>query len=639
MKNKIYILLAFIPLFFTSCSESVLDRPPMTVFTDDSFWTSEDRLRLFATGFYSDVNHIGLFQGYCRNYELFYVPVRSMLNSDDFATGGVQTGFTTASTGSTSYYIDGVWPNRGWYFTIVRKANLFLNRIEKVAKPAITDEAYKHWSGIARFFKALEYSELVKTYGDVPWFEEEVLDTDKDQMFKDRDPRELVTDKIYDDLKYALANVRLSDGVKGVTVNRDVVAGYASRIMLFEGTWQWYHNNNTTLAKKYLEFAVEAAELIMNNSNYSIHTDFHSLFGSENLADNKECIMYRHYDAASVMHCIASYCNGIENQVGGANLSLLKSFICNDGDVWQSSGSFAAAGITIGTPGTEEFTLENLIKTRDPRFEATFFHHYRVNTPTLIYCNKFIDRIGTGYIYSGTLPVKYAGSTNTNDAPVMRLGEILLNYIEAKVVLAAHLGGAAVTQADIDKSINALRNRPIDATATARGVKKTDPLLLASLPNDPDRDTDVPALVWEVRRERRMELIYETPGRLMDIKRWKKLDYMTSGSASTHDIMVGSWIDYTAVNPAIDPNGFLQTRTAPVTGDSYINELGVRKADGTVVMFNGTNRSDMIGFNITLGGKVRTQEPIAKHYLAPVPEAQRNFYTEQGYTLSNNPGW
>ncbi|MDR2292373.1 MAG: RagB/SusD family nutrient uptake outer membrane protein [Prevotellaceae bacterium] len=635
MKNKILILLTALSLFISSCSDNVLDRPPLTVFTDATYWTSEDRLRLFANGFYNDVNNIGFFQGYSRSWALYYVPVRSLFVSDDFANSGTQTGFTNTSTGSTSYYIDGVWPGRGWYFTIVRKANLFLNRIENIAKPAITEESYNHWSGIARFFRAFEYTELVKTYGDVPWFGDEIKDTEKDIMFKDRDSRDIVMDNVYDDLKYAFENVRLNDGNAGTTVNRYVVAAYTSRIMLWEGTWQWYHKNNATLAKKFLDFAVEAAEFVMNSGNYEIQTDFHTLFGSDNLSNNKECILFRHYDAAAspsaVTHCIASYCNTQESQEGGANLSLLKSFICNDGKVWQNSNSFTDASISLASEG-EKFRIENLIKTRDPRFEATFYYQYKSASPTLLYCNKFIDRIGTEGNNPGNV-AKYSSMTNTNDAPVMRLGEVLLNYIEAKAVLAEHLGGAAVTQNDIDKSVNALRDRPIDAVAQSRGVKQTAHMLLSNLPHDPDRDADVPEIIWEIRRERRMELIYEASTRLFDLRRWKKLDYMQSG-ADFPDIMCSIWIDYTATDPA-DPAGILSSRM----NEGSINIIGVRKLDGTVVKYNGTNASDLVGFNLTYNGQPRTQEPEEKHYLAPVPQSQRNFYTSQGYTLSNNLGW
>ena len=44
------------------------------------------------------------------------------------------------------------------------------------------------------------------------------------------------------------------------------------------------------------------------------------------------------------------------------------------------------------------------------------------------------------------------------------------------------MGGPAIAQADIDKSINAIRNRPLDDAATAKGVKKTAPLFFRRFP-------------------------------------------------------------------------------------------------------------------------------------------------------------
>ena len=82
------------------------------------------------------------------------------------------------------------------------------------------------------------------------------------------------------------------------------------------------------------------------------------------------------------------------------------------------------------------------------------------------------------------------------------------------------MGEAAVTQGDIDISINAIRNRDLDVEAIAKGVQKTAPMKLADITEAfaPDRDADVPALIWEIRRERRMEFVYEHT-RLADIRR------------------------------------------------------------------------------------------------------------------------
>ena len=45
--------------------------------------------------------------------------------------------------------------------------------------------------------------------------------------------------------------------------------------------------------------------------------------------------------------------------------------------------------------------------------------------------------------------------------------------------------------------------------------------------------------MWEIRRERRMEFIFETQ-RLNDIRRWFKLDYMDNKKHP--ETMLGAWL-------------------------------------------------------------------------------------------------
>ena len=108
--------------------------------------------------------------------------------------------------------------------------------------------------------------------------------------------------------------------------------------MLFEGTFQHYHGLDAARAKKYLEFAVEAGAAVMNSNKYNFTQDFKSIFASDNLSGHPEVLLYRAYDAAlGVTHAIGSYHNGTEVVGVDANLVLIKSFIANDGKVWQNS--------------------------------------------------------------------------------------------------------------------------------------------------------------------------------------------------------------------------------------------------------------------------------------------------------------
>ena len=184
--------------------------------------------------------------------------------------------------------------------------------------------------------------------------------------------------------------------------------------------------------------------------------------------------------------------------------------------------------------------------------------------------------------------------------------------------MAQSFGGSAVTQADIDKSINAIRNRPLDATAIANGVKKTAPMNLATLVDDPDRDADVPSLIWEIRRERRMEFVYEHT-RLLDIKRWKKIEYMDN--LKYPDTMYGPWVNF-----AKDVPDYLST--------AYKGNLIVRKADGTLVTYDGTNGSQMVGYYKIRKSTPRDAFDYEKAYLSPIGVQEIQTYTNLGYTLT-----
>jgi hypothetical protein len=214
----------------------------------------------------------------------------------------------------------------------------------------------------------------------------------------------------------------------------------------------------------------------------------------------------------------------------------------------------------------------------------------------------------------------YGSSTNTNDAPVLRLAEVVLNWIEAKAELAT-MGGEAVTQSDIDASINAIRSRPLDATAIAKGIKKTAALSLASMPDDPDRDPDVSALLWEIRRERRMEFVFEHT-RLMDIKRWKKINYMKN---TDPDNMLGLWTNF-------------QTEFPEFLVASKKGKLKVRKDDGTVITYDGTNGAAMVGYYVPENVSNR-DDFNDRVYLAPVGNTQISEYLDKGYKLTQTPGW
>jgi starch-binding outer membrane protein, SusD/RagB family len=611
MKFSKYLYSLLACFLLLSCKKDVLDRPPLTDIIDGpNFWRNENDVRLYANAFYTNY-----FNGYNSSFTADYTPVRGYTFSDDLTGKNVQSNFESSvptSRGSTSETASWMSQYAGptWDFAWVRKSNIFIDRLDNVVKPKISEEAYNHWMAVAKFFRGFEYSRLVSVFGDVPYFDKEVLNTDLATLYKDRDDRGVVMDKVYDDFKFVLSNIRENDGPQNL--NKYIAAAFISRFMLFEGTYQHYHNLDAARAKKYLEFAVEAAEIVMNSGKYNFSKDFKSLFASESLAGHPEVLLYRVYDAAlNITHSIGSYSNGTEVVGVDPNLVLVKSFIVNDGKVWQNS--------TV--PNANSFAIADLVKTRDPRFEASFIDKVNGASATLLYGYKFASREAITYI-GKTYPAAWGSNTNTSDAPVMRLAEVVLNWIEAKAVLAEYYGGPAVTQGDLDKSINAIRSRPLDAAAIAKGVQKTAPLMLGDLPNDPAKDPEISDLIWEIRRERRMEFVFEHT-RLLDLKRWKKLQYMDF--STNPDYFLGPWVNVKAEIPS-----YLTTANK--------GKVRVKKEDGTIVTWDGTNADAMVGYWMVENAQNRLSF-TDKSYLSPVGQSQIIQYQEKGYTLTQTTGW
>ena len=90
-----------------------------------------------------------------------------------------------------------------------------------------------------------------------------------------------------------------------------------------------------------------------------------------------------------------------------------------------------------------------------------------------------------------------------------------MNYVEARCEIAI-VGGDAFTQSDLDKSINELRKRQLtqwkktEAQTMPTVQLNGDNLSVNGITiNDPARDPEVNPVLWEIRRERRIELIME----------------------------------------------------------------------------------------------------------------------------------
>lgn len=560
MKKLLISIIPALALMSSSCQDYLTKLPEDKLTDDPAFWASESNVENYSYGFYTTY-----FTGYGMKDTWGKYFTGETLN-DDFAPT-TPTTFTKTEPATSS----------AWSFKNVRKANQF---IENVSKSAMPENAKRHWVGIGRFFRAMEYCNLMQDYGDVPWFDKVLSETDA-ELYRPRDARKFVVSKVLEDFEYAANNVRDTDDK--LKINKNVVLSFMTRRMLYEASVLKYHNLDQDLASDLFRKVKEAALIVMNSGKYAIVDNYRDLFSSLSLAGNKEVILYREYATGLVTHNLVTY-NNTESQTG-ASKDLLDSYLKSDG--------------TIVTPDADK-DYNTYMTNRDGRLLQTFSPELRVrgefsNFSTTGYaCHKFLNE---------DLKDKQEGKSNLNptDAPVMRYAEVLLNYAEA----CAELG--SVTQSDLDASINLIRARKT-TKLPALQVMGTSPAVNGVTYDDPKRDPSVSPILWEIRRERRVELAMEG-FRNSDLKRWAKYKYLNTQSS---DINRGAWIRK-ADHPKMT-EVFIENDAA----EGYIIPAPKKE---TQRYFNET---DIMSTRV---------------YLEPLPLDQITLYDANGFVLKQNPGW
>lgn len=532
-----------------SCSDDYFNRGSQIKFDDTNFWSSEGNVKTYCYEFYN--RFVGFSTG--TDGDFYFTTF-----TDDQAASGMNLFPTTAPSTSAA-----------WTFAYVRKANLLLERVDQVP---MSEDAKNHYRGIARFFRAFEYATLVKRYGDVPWIDKYLDQSQTDEIYKPRTARDVVVDNILADLDFAAANVRtraVADALSDKnTVNKTVVYALISRVALYEASICKYQSNNNERAKTLFTKAVTASQFVIDQG-YTLSPSYKDVYSSLDLASNKEVLLYKNYVTAVMTHSVVGYTNS-STMISGLTKDAIDSYLCKDG-----------LPISLSTLYQGDADISKTLANRDDRLLKTVDNVLcYTGTP-----NSKGFTSSTGYkitkFDNAAMPAsEVLAPNNTTDAPLFWLAETLLNYAEA----AVELGTA--TQADLNKTVNLLRARA--------GVAALD---MNNVPNDPKRDTDVSALLWEVRRERRVELVMDG-FRQWDLRRWKKLNYL---------------------DPITKPDIFKGAKIVPKP--------------------SGGPKVDANNYITPYGTTLRPVDQLTRNYLDPIPTGQLTLYQLNNVNFPQNPGW
>ncbi|MDR2147893.1 MAG: RagB/SusD family nutrient uptake outer membrane protein [Tannerella sp.] len=542
--------------------DSILDKEPLDRFTNANFWTNAANVQGYANTFYNEFTGYGNGSG----TGLFYFQTLSDDQAgNSFSDWGQKNNLTTNSTWSGAYIE-------------IRRANIMIENVPNIQE---TDAVKNHWLGVARLMRAYEYFRLVRMFGDVPYADKSLDITDEGILYGPRTNRDQVMDNVLEDLNFAVANI--DDVTSKITWSRNMAQAMKADICLYEGTFRKYRRSedgqpapDAAGATRFLTECKTACSAIMGKFT-TLNTSYQGNYNSTDLSSNPEMIFYKAYRQTVLVHSLIAYtCSS--TKISGMTMDAFNAYLFKDGrPLALTDGDKNIIAPMID----DDLSIAAMLDVRDERLRQTV-------DPVLMYVGNTYARSGamemtstTGFgvcKYDNTsIPADFRRNTNSNytHAPLFWLSVVYLNYAEA----CAELG--AITDNDLDISINKLKDR-------ARL-----PHLSATVGfDDPANNHGVSSLIWEIRRERRCELMFDNWFRYWDLVRWHQLDKLDS-----------------SVYPAI-------LLGADVRNDS-------------------DNEAPTVGTNIDgSNGAVRTYE--SKYYLYPIPSGQVDLNPQLN---PNNPGW
>jgi hypothetical protein len=465
--------------------------------------------------------------------------------------------------------------------------NYFLENMGKAAAGVADDQTMKHYEGVGRFWRAWFYYDMVRKFGDVPWYDQPIDADDTENLYKLRDSREYVMDKVLEDLNFASTYCSDADKYcKRTLINKYVALALKARVCLYEGTYRKYHSTNPSTgdawtdagaSTRFLNECVSACEELMNTEKFSlvsspgaVETQYRKLF-TQQAVNYTEVILAREYQANVLMHDVTLVFNSAGNNTNrfSPTEEFVNTYLCLDGTRFTDIPDYQTMSFidetqnrdyrlkqTMITPGFQK-KVGGVMTLWKPNWNITFtgYQVIKFNIDDDAY-----EPVGISY----------------NSIPIFRYAEILLNYAEAKYELGQF------SQTIWDGTIKLLRER-----SGVNGMAPTtaDTYMIQYYNN---KISDMWLL--EIRRDRAIELFMEGSLRYDDLMRWDQGDMLQKTWSSIY-------IPQKDVGYDIDGNGtpdIMLVDQAPANPDQTIYYINLSKAtyytytNGRLQKANGT---------------------------------------------------
>lgn len=510
MKKLIYTFCLLAGMTFSAC-EDWLVKDPLNQITDVNLTYTAEECKLYVNQFYT--SFWGSPNGYIYHIDKGSDNLLSYSYNDNKDL--IEGLHVVPSTGEG-------WGTTEW--GKIRSVNFLLNNYKQSKE---LDKADKY-IGEAYFFRAmLYYEQFLKKFGGAPWIEN-ILGLESEELTAPRLKRNELADKILGDMDEAINRLPSHNLQARGRISKEVAMLYKARIALFEGTWEKYHAGTVFAGEgntqQYIEEAAKMSSAVISSGLFSLDNvnaedGYHRLFNQWNYANSKEIMLWKEFDRSlGIWH--SDNRNPGRNGAGvGLTRSLVESYLCIDTDG-------KAKPIRLASNYQGDDNLLTVTANRDPRLAQTMFTPGRARTingrDTVIVFTKSninfsdVEKCSTGYeLAKGADPDANEQETvpgSIKASIIFRYAEALLIFAEAK----AELG--TITQADLDMSINKLRDR-VGMPHLSLEVGYTDPNGEFTAARG-YQGVPVSNLLQEVRRERRVELSCEGY-RHDDIRRWR----------------------------------------------------------------------------------------------------------------------